>query len=116
MDVNLLRQNEKHKPFMPPRKRFRKLYRDNIQGVTRPAICRLARRGGVCRISADIYDEARRALKERLTEIIRRVVLVMDSATTHGHERKVVSTQDVIFVLNQMGNPIYGFHDRISRW
>jgi len=34
-------------------KRHRKVLRDNIQGITKPAIRRLARRGGVKRISAD---------------------------------------------------------------
>ena len=32
-------------------KRHRKILRDNIQGITKPAIRRLARRGGVKRIS-----------------------------------------------------------------
>lgn len=45
----------------------RKVLRDNIKGVTKPAIRRIARRGGVKRISAAIYDEARVALRERLT-------------------------------------------------
>ena len=31
--------------------------RDNIQGITKPAIRRLARRGGVKRISGLIYEE-----------------------------------------------------------
>lgn len=35
-------------------KRHRKILRDNIQGITKPAIRRLARRGGVKRISASI--------------------------------------------------------------
>ena len=33
--------------------------RDNIQGITKPAIRRLARRGGVKRISGLIYEEVR---------------------------------------------------------
>ena len=40
-------------------KRHRKVIRDNIQGITKPAIRRLARRGGVKRISGLIYEEAR---------------------------------------------------------
>ena len=31
--------------------------RDNIQGITKPAIRRLARRGGVKRISGLVYEE-----------------------------------------------------------
>jgi len=44
-------------------KRHRKILRDNIQGITKPAIRRLARRGGVKRISAMIYEETRGVLK-----------------------------------------------------
>ena len=46
-------------------KRHRKVLRDNIQGVTKPAIRRLARRGGVKRISGLIYEETRGVLKVR---------------------------------------------------
>jgi hypothetical protein len=37
-------------------KRHRKILRDNIQGITKPAIRRLARRGGVKRISASKFS------------------------------------------------------------
>jgi hypothetical protein len=40
-----------------------KVLRDNIQGITKPAIRRLARRGGVKRISGLIYEETRGVLK-----------------------------------------------------
>ncbi|KAL1231002.1 Histone H4.2 [Trichinella spiralis] len=38
-------------------KRHRKVLRDNIQGITKPAIRRLARRGGVKRISGLIMKK-----------------------------------------------------------
>ena len=44
-------------------KRHRKVIRDSIQGITKPAIRRLARRGGVKRISGLIYEETRGVLK-----------------------------------------------------
>ena len=37
--------------------------RDNIQGITKPAIRRLARRGGVKRMSGLIYEETRGSLR-----------------------------------------------------
>ena len=43
-------------PTPPP---FLQILRDNIQGITKPAIRRLARRGGVKRISGLIYEEVR---------------------------------------------------------
>ncbi|THV78014.1 hypothetical protein D6D29_08022 [Aureobasidium pullulans] len=59
---------------------------------------RLARRGGVKRISATIYDEVRAALKDRLK-------LVPTQCTV----RKTITVPDVVFVLNRHGTPIYGF-------
>ena len=47
-------------------KRHRKVIRDNIQGITKPAIRRLARRGGVKRISGLIYEDARKAAPTKL--------------------------------------------------
>jgi histone H4 len=44
-------------------KRHRKILRDNILGISKPAIRRLARRAGVKRISAMIYEETRGVLK-----------------------------------------------------
>jgi histone H4 len=44
-------------------KRHRKVLRDNIQGITKPAIRRLARRGGVKRVSSLIFEETRGVLK-----------------------------------------------------
>jgi histone H3/H4 len=41
----------------------RKVLCDNIQGITKPAIRRLATRGGVKRISGLIYEETRGVLK-----------------------------------------------------
>ena len=51
-------------------KRHRKVLRDNIQGITKPAIRRLARRGGVKRISGLIYEETRGVLKVFLENVI----------------------------------------------
>ena len=59
-------------------KRHRKILRDNIQGITKPAIRRLARRGGVKRISGLIYEETRGVLKVFLENVIRvRIIIVL---------------------------------------
>lgn len=52
-------------------KRHRKVLRDNIQGITKPAIRRLARRGGVKRISGLIYEETRGVLKVSIVQMTR---------------------------------------------
>ena len=78
--------------------------RDNINGITKPAICRLARRGGVKRISGLVYDETRGALKVFLTNVLR------DSVTLVMHnQRKVVKVTDVVYALKKQGRTIYGF-------
>lgn len=55
-------------------KRHRQIWRDNIQGVTKPAIRRLARRGGVKRLSGLIYEETRGVLRVFLEHVIRDAV------------------------------------------
>ncbi|KAI9617292.1 hypothetical protein H4Q26_013161 [Puccinia striiformis f. sp. tritici PST-130] len=75
-------------------KRHRKILRDNIQGITKPAIRRLARRGGVKRISGLIYEETRGVLKIFLENVIR------DSVTYTEHaKRKTVTSLDVVYAL-----------------
>merc|ERR1711875_112676 len=69
-------------------KRHRKVLRDNIQGITKPAIRRLARRGGVKRISGLIYEETRGVLKVFLENVIRDAVTYTEHAkrkTCHCH-------------------------------
>ena len=72
--------------------------------MTKPAIRRLARRGGVKRISALIYDEARTVLKNFLENVIR------DSVTYCEHaKRKTVTALDVVYALKRQGRTLYGF-------
>lgn len=85
-------------------KRHRKLLRDNIQGITKPAIRRLARRGGVKRISGHIYEEIRNVLKVFLEDVIRDAI----TYTEHG-KRKTVTAMDVVYALKRQGRTIYGF-------
>lgn len=104
-------------------KRHRKILRDNIQGITKPAIRRLARRGGVKRISASkylpsplgfvaislfkvntipstvliigavIYEETRGVLKSFLESTIR------DAVTYTEHGKPVVQRLLVLLLL-----------------
>jgi histone H4 len=73
-------------------------------GITKPAIRRLARRGGVKRISALIYDESRNVLKGFLESVVR------DSVTYTEHaKRKTVTALDVVYALKRQGRTLYGF-------
>ena len=85
-------------------KRHRKILRDNIQGITKPAIRRLARRGGVKRISGLIYEETRGVLKVFLESVIRDAVTYTEHA-----KRKTVTAMDVVYALKRQGRTLYGF-------
>uniref|UniRef100_A0A8C7JQ13 Histone H4 n=1 Tax=Oncorhynchus kisutch TaxID=8019 RepID=A0A8C7JQ13_ONCKI len=77
---------------------------DNIQGITKPAIRRLARRGGVKRISGLIYEETRGVLKVFLENVIRDAVTYTEHA-----KRKTVTAIDVVYALKRQGRTLYGF-------
>lgn len=85
-------------------KRHRMFLRDNIQGITKPAIRRLARRGGVKRISGLIYEETRGVLKVFLEGVIRDAI----EYTTHAR-RKTVNAIDIVYALKRQGRSLYGF-------
>ena len=85
-------------------KRHRKILRDNIQGITKPAIRRLARRGGVKRISGLIYEECRGVLKVFLESVIKDTVTYTEHA-----RRKTVTALDVVYALKRQGKTLYGF-------
>nr|GLL27923.1 hypothetical protein C4D60_Mb01t04000 [Ipomoea trifida] len=67
-------------------KRHRKVLWDNIQGITKSAILRLARRGDVRRISGLIYEETRGVFKIFLEYVIR------DAVTYTEHARRKTIT------------------------
>ncbi|GAB5357172.1 hypothetical protein AAMO2058_000351200 [Amorphochlora amoebiformis] len=87
-------------------KRLRKVLRDNIQGITNPAIRRLARRGGVKRISNLVYAETREMLREFLTKVMRDTVTYTEYA-----KRKTVTAMDVVQALKRQGKTLYGFQN-----
>ena len=85
-------------------KRHRKVLRDNIQGITKPAIRRLARRGGVKRINNMMYDETRKVLKNFLSQTVHDAVTFTEHA-----RRKTVTALDVVYALKRQGKTLYGF-------
>ena len=91
-------------PRLSGAKRHHKVLRDNIQGITKPAIRRLARRGGVKRISGLIYEETRGVLKVFLENVIRDAVTYTEHA-----KRKTVTAMDVVYALKRQGRTLYGF-------
>jgi len=84
--------------------RHKKVLRNNIYGVTKPAIRRLARRGGVKRISGAIYEETRTVLQEFLQKVCADTVTLTEHA-----RRKTVSAKDVVYALKRQSRTLYGF-------
>jgi len=85
-------------------KRHRAQRKDTIQGITKPAIRRLCRRGGVKRVSGLIYEESRGVLKAFLQHVVRDAVTYCDHS-----RRKTITALDVVYALKRQGRTIYGF-------
>ena len=84
--------------------RFRRVLRDNLRGISNGSIRRLARRGGVKRISCMMYEETRGVLKVFLENIIK------DATTYTAYaNRKTVTAGDIIMSLKKNGRTLYGF-------
>ena len=91
-------------------KKHRKVLRDNIQGITKPPIRRLARRGGTKRISGLIYEETRGTLKVFLQNTINDAVIYTEHA-----RRKTVTALDVVHALKRQGRTLYDLNDGKTR-
>lgn len=87
-------------------KRHKKIFRDTLQGISKATIRRLARRGGVHRISGLIYIEIREILKVFIQNIIRNAIIYAEYS-----KRRTVMVEDVIYALKRKGRTLYGFDD-----
>ena len=85
-------------------KRLKKQNNDVLKGITKPAIRRLARRGGVRRINGQIYDETRKVLKAFLEQVVKDA----STYTEHG-KRRTVTAMDVVYALKRQGRTLYGY-------
>jgi len=95
------------KGFKPRR---RKITKDSLYGISKGDIRRLARRGGVKRLSASVYDEIRASMRTYLDKILGDCCAYLEHAG-----RKTVTVTDVVFALKRIGRPIYGFDDAPRR-
>ena len=87
--------------------RHKKVLRNNIEGITKGAMNRIARRSGVKRISGAVYNETRSALTEFLSGVEK------DAATYMEHSRrKTLSTKDVLQAFKRKNQALYGFDDK----
>ncbi len=91
-----------HRPATLRRRRI--IARPPLEGISKAVLKRLARRGGVTRISSGCYAEARLSLKAFLSETLRCAVLFAD------HDRRTTLTaRDIIYSLKRQGRQVYGF-------
>lgn len=84
-------------------KRHRKIIREARRGITNPAIRRLARRGGVKRISGFVYEDIRTDIGKFLDNIIQPTMIYASHAN-----RSTITTSDVVRALKQRDIGIYG--------
>ncbi len=118
--------------------RHRRVLRNSVNGVSKAAIRRLARRGGVQRISGLVYEETRGKMLGRCariasvcivlnelqrTSIGSRALMIVAGVlrsflanvlrdaiayTEHGR-RTTVTAFDVVYALKRQGRTLYGF-------
>ncbi|XP_069476298.1 uncharacterized protein [Ambystoma mexicanum] len=103
-------EEEKSRPYRSKRvkrsiyKRHHAFFNDSMRGITKPAIRRLARRGGVKRISDLVYEEACNMLKVFMENVIRVAVIYAEHA-----KRETVTAMDMVYALKQQGRTLCGF-------
>jgi histone H4 len=79
-------------------KRAKKVLRDNVRGITKGSVRRLARRAGIKRISGLLYEEVRGVLKSFVEKV------VADSVSYTEYARKrTVTTGAVVAALKKRG-------------
>ena len=78
----------------------------NIKVVSKPAVRRLARRGGVKRMSEEIYTETQTVAKDFLVKVLEKSCIYMKDRNSSA---KTLNPGDVVRALNNMGLPMYGF-------
>ena len=88
----------------PSGKRAKKILKDNVRGITKGSVRRLARRAGIKRISGLLYDEVRGVLKSFVEKV------VADSVSYTEYARKrTVTCGAVVAALKKRGRMLYGY-------
>lgn len=84
-------------------KRHKKVLSGSIKGITKPALRRLARRGGVTRLSGAVYESARNAMKAFVESVIYYALQY-----NYCFKRKTVSIKDINMALRRRGYSVLG--------
>ncbi len=78
--------------------RHRKILRDSIQGITRPALQRIMHRAGIKRMSCLMYEELRDVMKMYMEKIVKDMVIFVEH-----DRRKTVQIKDLDASLEMHG-------------
>lgn len=72
--------------------------------LTRGGIRRLARRGGVKRISDGVYNETRDFVDYFLNIVVKDAAVFCENA-----KRRTITAMDIIYALKRSGRTLYGY-------
>ncbi|BFZ56233.1 hypothetical protein PYCC9005_003277 [Savitreella phatthalungensis] len=99
----------KSKLFARRRLISREPRKDALSGITNNDLRRLARRGGVKRVSAAIYPEARRAMRDFVRPLLGNIAAIVEM-----RKQQTVTYKDVIYALKFAGKTLYGFSNDVK--
>lgn len=88
-------------------KRHQKVLVNAIDGITKAAIVRLARRGGVKRLSGNVYNQVRAILKAFMISVLTDVVTYTEHA-----RRRTINGDDVGRALKRQGRTLYSTENK----
>ncbi len=90
--------------------RHRRVIRDSIQGITKPAIRRLARKAGIKRIGGNVYEEVRGIIKVEIENILKDTIILIDNK-----HKKTISGDDVRLAIRVSKNKNLTFNESRKR-
>lgn len=96
--VDIIIMSSKGPKNVVAKARKNKVIRDSIKGISKPAIERLLRRGGVLRIGNLAYDDIRNIIRTWTAKVVKDMILF-----TQHNRRKTVSIEDLEAALDNNG-------------
>jgi histone H3/H4 len=89
-------KKRKHSFGLKSQKKHGIVYRDNIQGITKPALIRLMRRAGISTQSGLVYEELRGIMKVFLEKLLK------DAVEHMSHDRRRTMYKEDVFYASKM--------------
>ena len=83
------------------RHKKKRYHLDNKLIIDKPAIRRMARRGGVKRICKDIYEDTGGVAKMFVENILKNALTIAEG------NHKIITVGDVLYALRREGRPLY---------